>query len=67
MRSDWLRGVFALEYVNMVVVSRCFAFRALITQLEFEKVFKFKTRQVYFIYPFLRRLKLGKSIFFRLS
>ena len=26
---------------------------------EFEKVFEFKTRQVYFIYPFLRRLKLG--------
>ena len=29
---------------------------------EFEKVFKFKTQQVYFIYPFLRRLKLGKSL-----
>ena len=28
---------------------------------EFEKVFKFKTRQVYFIYPFLRRLKVRKS------
>ena len=27
---------------------------------EFEKVFEFKTRQVYFIYPFLRRLKLAK-------
>ena len=27
-----------------------------------KKVFKFKTRQVYFIYPFLRRLKLGKSL-----
>ena len=40
----------------MVVASRCFAFR------EFEKVFKFKTRQVYSIYPFLRRLKLGKSL-----
>ena len=27
-----LRGVFASEYVDMVVASRCFAFRALITQ-----------------------------------
>ena len=26
-----------------------------------KKVFEFKTRQVYFIYPFLRRLKLVKS------
>ena len=33
-RSDWLRGVFAREYVNMVVVSSCFAFRALITQAQ---------------------------------
>ena len=33
------------------VWSRCFALRALITQL--------KTRQIYFIYPFLRRMKLG--------
>ena len=40
------------------VVSRCFAFGALITQVRIEKVFEFKTRQVYFIYPFLRRLKL---------
>ena len=38
-----------------------------------KKVFEFKTRQVYFIYPFLCRLKLGKSLqrrcvnFFRLS
>ena len=47
----------------MVVTSRCFAFRALITRAdEFENVFEFKTRQVYFIYPFLRRLKLGKSL-----
>ena len=29
---------------------------------EFEKVFKFKTPKVYFIYSFLRRLKLGKSL-----
>ena len=27
-----------------------------------EKVFEFKTRQVYFIYPFLHQLKLGKSL-----
>ena len=38
-----------------------------------EKFRKFKTRQVYFIYPFLRRLKLEKSLqrrcvnFFRLG
>ena len=51
-------------YVNMVVASRCRALCALITQCksEFEKVFEFKTRQVYFIYPFLRRRKLGKSL-----
>ena len=42
----------------MVVTSRCFAFRGLI----FEKVFEFQTRQGYFIYPFLRRLKLGKTL-----
>ena len=41
---------------------RCFAFRALITQAdEFEKVLVIKTRQFYFIYPFLRQLKLVKS------
>ena len=27
-----------------------------------KKVFEFKTQKVYFIYPFLRRLKLGKSL-----
>ena len=31
-RSDWPKGVFAWEYINMVVTSRCFAFRALTTQ-----------------------------------
>ena len=58
----------------MVVVSSCFAFRALTRKNEFEKVFEFKTRQVFFIYPFLRRLKLGNrykegvsGFFFRLS
>ena len=50
---------------------KLFAFRALITQAR--SFVKFKTRQVYFIYPFLRRLKLGKSLqrkcvnFFRLN
>ena len=39
----------------------CFS-RAKSRKQKFEKVFKFKTRQVYFIYPFLRRLKLGKSL-----
>ena len=28
----------------------------------FEKVFKFKTQQVYFIYPFLHQVKLGKLL-----
>ena len=48
--------------------------RALIAQARlFENVFKLKTRQVYFIYPFPRRMKLGKALkicrvhFFRLS
>ena len=41
---------------------RCFAFRALITQARIWKSLVIKTRQVYFIYPFLRRLKLGKSL-----
>ena len=45
----------------MVVVSSCFAFRALTRKHEFEKVFEFKTRQVYSIYPFLRRLILGNQ------
>ena len=31
-RFDWPRGVFAWQYINMVVTSRGFAFRALITQ-----------------------------------
>ena len=44
-----------------VVKKFCFS-RANHAKLEFEKVFELKTRQVYFIYPFLRRLKLGKSL-----
>ena len=31
-RSEWPRDMFVWEYVNMVVTSRCFAFRTLITQ-----------------------------------
>ena len=47
----------------MVVASRCFAFRALVTQVRIWKKFSSsKTRQVFFIYPFLRRLNLGKSL-----
>ena len=37
--SDWLRGVFAWEYV-IVVASTCFAFRALITQARIWKRFQ---------------------------
>ena len=40
MRSDWLRGVFAWEYVNMVVALRCFAFRVLIMQARIWKCFQ---------------------------
>ena len=47
---------------GLVVASSCIGFCALITRNEFEKVFEFKTRQVYFIYIFLRRQKLGKSL-----
>ena len=39
-RSDWLRGAFAWEYVNMVVASSCLAFRALITQARIWKSFQ---------------------------
>ena len=39
MSSDWPRGVFAWEYVNMVVTSRCFACRVLITQARIWKSF----------------------------
>ena len=40
-----------------------FAVRALIAQARlFENVLKLKTRQVYFIYPFPRRMKLGKAL-----
>ena len=41
---------------------RCFAFRANHASMNSEKVLVIKTRQVYFIYSFLRRLKLGKSL-----
>ena len=42
----------------MAVTSRCFAFHVLITQARIWS----KIRQVYFIYPFLCRVKLGKSL-----
>ena len=38
-RSDWPRGVFAWETVNMAVTSRCLAFRTLITQAGIWKSF----------------------------
>ena len=44
--------------VNM----RCFS-RANHTSTNLKKVVEFKTRQVYFIYPLLPRLKLGKHLF----
>ena len=43
----------------MVVTSKCFAFLLL---HEFGKALELKTRQVYFICPFPRRLKLEKSL-----
>ena len=42
----------------MVVTSRCFACRTLI----FENVFELRTRQVYVLYRFPRRLKLEKTL-----
>ena len=39
MLSDWPRGMFEWECVNMVVASRCFAFRVLITQAQIWKRF----------------------------
>ena len=57
----------------MVVTSICFAFRALITQARIWKRFWVEKFVDKFIYPFPRRLKLGKSSetgcvnFFRLS
>ena len=63
-RSDWPRGVFAWEYANMVVKSRCFGFRALITQARlWERVWAENLDKfTLFRYPFPRRLKLGKSL-----
>ena len=39
----------------------CFS-RANHASTNLKKVLELKSRQVYFIYPFLRRLKLGKSL-----
>ena len=41
---------------------KCFAFRAYHASTNLKKSFSDETRQVYFIYPFLRLLKLGKSV-----
>ena len=40
VRALWLRGVFAWEYVNMVMASRSFTFHALITQARIWKSFQ---------------------------
>ena len=50
------------EYVHMTVTSICLVFARWSHKHEFEKDFESRTRQVYFIYPFPRRLKLGKSL-----
>jgi len=76
VRALWLveRRVCMRVYVIMVVTSRCFAFLALIRQARIWKSFWVEnSTRFYFIYPFPRRLKLGKSLqtccvnFFRLS
>ena len=45
------------EYVKMF----CFS-RANHASMNLKKFFESKTRQVYFTYPFPRRLRLGKSL-----
>ena len=55
--------MFAWEYVNMVVASRCFAFRMIIMQAWIWKNFLVEHSTILRnIYPFPRRLKLGKSL-----
>ena len=74
VRALWLaeRSVCMRVCKHGCGVMFCFS-RANHASTNLKKVFKFKTRQIYFIYPFLRRLELGKSlqrkcvIFFRLS
>ena len=53
MHSDWPSGVFAWEYVNMVVTSICFAFHALITKARIWKGFwvQNSTRLLYLPIP----------------
>ena len=46
----------------MIVTSTCLTFRANHASTNLKKVLSRKTRQVYFIHPFPRRLKLGKSL-----
>ena len=50
MCSDWPRGVFAWEYVNMVVVSS-FAFRALIMQAWIWKSFRVQNSRTLLYWP----------------
>ena len=63
VRVLWLaeRRVFAWDYVNVVVTSRCFAFRALITQARIWKSFwvENSTSLLHLPIPYL---KLGKSL-----
>ena len=66
IRALWLakrRKEFSWEYVNIVVMSRCFAFlHANHASTNLKKVLNWKTRQVYFTYPFSHMLKLEKSL-----
>ena len=63
MCSDWLRGVFAWEYVNMAVMSQCFAICTLIRQAWIWKSFSVEnSRSLLYLYPFPHPLKLGKSL-----
>ena len=73
-RSDWPRGVFAWEYVNMVVASRCFAFRALITQARIWKSFRVQNSTSLLYLPIPSSAETWKIVtkkvcqfFFRLS
>ena len=60
MPSDWPRGVFAWEYVNMVVTTRCFAFRVLITQAQIWKSFLVQTSTNLLYLPILSSAETWK-------
>ena len=73
MRSDWTRGVFAWEYVNMVVASRCFAFSRTnhastnLQKFSSSKLDKFTLFSHSFVsWNLENRYKEGVSIFFHL-